>query len=462
MEGFIKGVESVNGAINDFVWGPVMLVLLVGTGIWFTCRTHFFQVCKFGHVWRNTIGKLFRKEERKEAAEGALTPWQALSTALAGTIGTGNIVGVATAIVSGGPGAVFWMWVSAFFGMMTKYAEAVLAVKYRQKNAKGEWSGGPMYYITNGLGRNWKWLAVIFAGFAVLASFGIGNISQINSVAGSMKTAFNIPTLVTGIVIALVVTLVILGGVKRIGKFTSAIVPLMSLLYIAGALILLVTNARNIPGAFGLIFSEAFSLQSVGGGVMGYAIARGMRYGFARGVFSNEAGLGSAPIAHAAADTDDPVKQGLYGIVEVFIDTLVVCTLTALVLLSTGVWNSGLEGAELSASAFGTLFGANAGNIFVAVMIFFFAFSTMISWSYYGEKCMEYLFGNKSVYLYKILFVIVIVMGATMDLKLVWDISDTLNGLMAIPNLIALVGLSGVVVKLTRDYVKNRDNFLKM
>lgn len=259
-----------------------------------------------------------------------------------------------------------------------------------------------MYYITNGLGRNWKWLAVIFAGFAVLASFGIGNISQINSVAGSMKTAFNIPTLVTGIVIALVVTLVILGGVKRIGKFTSAIVPLMSLLYIAGALILLVANAGNIPGAFGLIFSEAFSLQSVGGGVMGYAIARGMRYGFARGVFSNEAGLGSAPIAHAAADTDDPVKQGLYGIVEVFVDTLVVCTLTALVLLSTGVWNSGLEGAELSASAFGTLIGANAGNIFVAVMIFFFAFSTMISWSYYGEKCMEYLFGNKSVYLYKI------------------------------------------------------------
>ena len=455
-------------AVNGFLWGPVMLLLLVGTGVVLTVGTKFFQVTKFGHVFRNTFLRLFRRHEKCEE-EGALSPLQALSTALAGTIGTGNIVGVAGAIATGGPGAIFWMWIAAFFGMMTKYAEAVLAVKYRQKNEKGEWSGGPMYYITNGLGKKWKWLAVLFALFAAVASFGIGNMTQVNSIASSLNSAFGIPALATGLVIAAIVAVVVLGGVKRVGKVTAAIVPFMSALYILGALAVLVCNAQNLPAAFGSIFQGAFQPSSIFGGVMGYTISLAITKGMARGVFSNEAGLGSAPIAHAATSEKDPVRQGLYGVFEVFVDTIVVCTLTGLTILSapgTESFLAGfagraaeLDGAQLTARAFGSVFGNGLAQAFIAIAIFFFAFSTIISWSYYGEKCTEYLLGTKAVLVYKLLFVAALVLGACMKIDLVWDLADMLNGLMAIPNLIALLGLSGVVFKLTKEYVQNRGNF---
>lgn len=464
----MEGITRVIDAVNGFLWGPVMLLLLVGTGIVLTVGTKFFQVTKFGHVFRNTFLRLFRRHEKCEE-EGALSPLQALSTALAGTIGTGNIVGVAGAIATGGPGAVFWMWVAAFFGMMTKYAEAVLAVKYRQKNEKGEWSGGPMYYITNGLGKKWKWLAVLFALFAAVGSFGIGNMTQVNSIASSLNSAFGVPVLATGLVIAAVVAVVVLGGVKRVGKVTAAIVPFMSALYILGALAVLVCNAQNLPAAFGSIFRGAFQPSSILGGVMGYTISLAITKGMARGVFSNEAGLGSAPIAHAATSEKDPVKQGLYGVFEVFVDTIVVCTLTGLTILSapgtesflTGFAGRAaeLDGAQLTAQAFGSVFGNGLAQAFIAIAIFFFAFSTIIGWSYYGEKCTEYLLGTKAVLVYKLLFVAALVLGACMKIGLVWDLADMLNGLMAIPNLIALLGLSGVVFKLTKEYVQNRGNF---
>ena len=440
-------ILKVNGIINDFVWGPVMIVLLIGTGLYFTVCTGFFQFRKLGYVFKNTIGTLF--QGKKAVAEGAVSPFQALSTALAGTIGTGNIVGVATAIGTGGPGAIFWMWISALVGMMTKYSEVVLSVRFRDKTSKGEWKGGPMYYIQNGLHQ--KWLAVIFAVFAFLASFGIGNMTQGNSIATSMNTTFGVPPLATGIVLALLIGFVIIGGVKRIGAITEKIVPFMSLFYIVCAVAVLVINAKEILPAFGLIFSSAFQPSAAFGGFLGAGVMKAIQLGMARGIFSNEAGLGSAPIAHAAADTEHPVQQGLWGVFEVFADTIVVCTCTALVLLTSGQWASGLEGADMTMAAFAQAL-PGVGNIMVAVALFFFAFSTMLGWSYYGEKCFEYLFGEKRVMLYRLFFVLVAVVGTVTELKVVWDISDTLNGLMAIPNLIGLLGLSGVVFKLTKEY----------
>lgn len=440
-------VMRINEVINSFVWGPVMIVLLMGTGIYFTVRTGFFQFRKFGYVLKNTVGTLFKG--KKSAAAGAVTPFQALTTALAGTIGTGNIVGVATAITMGGPGAVFWMWISALFGMMTKYSEIVLSVHYREKNSKGEWKGGPMYYIQKGLHQ--KWLAVVFAALASLAAFGIGNLTQGNAIASSMKTTFGVPPLVTGVVVAVLVAFVIIGGVKRIGAITEKIVPVMSLFYIICAIAVLVINYQHIPTAFALVFECAFKPAAAVGGFVGAGVMQAIQKGMARGIFSNEAGLGSAPIAHAAADVEHPVQQGMWGVFEVFADTILVCTCTALVILTSGLWSTGANGSDLTTAAFSQSL-SGVGGIIVTIALFFFAFSTILGWSYYGEKSFEFLFGEKPVIIYRVAFILVCVVGAVAQLDVVWGIADTLNGLMAIPNLVGLLGLSGVVLKLTKDY----------
>jgi len=452
MEAFVELVTSVNGFLNGIVWGPYMLVLLVGTGIYFTVRTRFLQVRKFGFVMRETMLGIMKRNEA--AVEGDISPFQALSTALAATVGTGNIAGVATAIALGGPGAIFWMWVSAFFGMLTKYAEVVLAIQYREKNAEGNWVGGPMYYIAKGLGL--KWLGVIFSLFGALAAFGIGNMVQSNSVAAAMQASFGLSPWITGVALAIAAGLVILGGIKRIAKVTERLVPIMAVIYILGALVVLVINFRGIPSAFALIFQGAFTAQSALGGFAGATVMTAMRRGVARGVFSNEAGLGSAPIAHAAARTDNPVRQGLWGIFEVFADTIIICSMTALVILSSGVWNSGQSGAALTTAAFNSGVSGLGGYV-VSVSILLFAFSTILGWAYYGERCAEHLFGSKANMVYRILWIPMILLGAVANLNLIWDISDTLNGLMAIPNLVGLLGLSGVVFKLTKDFWARKD-----
>lgn len=449
MENIIKVITDVNSAINNFIWGPVMLILLVGVGIYFSIRCGFIQVTKFGTVMKSTIGTMFHKKER---TKGTITPFQAMSTALAGTIGTGNIVGVATAIVAGGPGAVFWMWVSAIFGMVTKYAEVLLAVKFREKDSSGKYIGGPMYYIQNGLGA--RWLGMIFAFFCVFASFGIGNMTQSNSISTSMASTFGIPTIVTGVLVAICVGFAVIGGMSRIVKITEKVVPFMAIFYIFATVTILFINRSSIIPAFETIFTDAFNFQAGVAGVMGYFISKGMRYGFARGVFSNEAGLGSAPIAHASADTDSPVKQGLWGIFEVFADTLVMCTLTALVIITSGLWTTGLDGADLTNAAFTSSLGT-WGGIALSISLLFFAMSTIMGWSVYGERSLYYLTKKPWItVLFKIVFIGLIVVGATMELELVWSISDTLNGLMAIPNLIGLVGLSGIVIATTKEYFK--------
>lgn len=467
-------IKSVNDWINgNIAWGPVMLILIVGTGIYLSARCGFLQFRRFGYMWKNTIGALGKRVEVKD--KGAVSPFQAMTTALAATVGTGNIAGVAGAIALGGPGAVFWMWVSALFGMATKYSEVVLAIKYRERNDKGDWVGGPMYYITKGLGRNWKWLAVVFSVFGALAAFGIGNCTQVNTIAGSITGAIGTVTgaeltgdallaakLIIGAVIAAIVALVIIGGVKRIGSVTEKLVPFMSGIYIVGSLVIVFANIGSIGSVFAAIFEGAFNPQAIVGGVVGITILESMKRGVSRGVFSNEAGLGSAPMAHAAADTDSPVKQGLWGIFEVFVDTIVICTLTALSILMSGVidgsafsWG-GKYGAELTVAAFTGTFGGGLASVFVAIAILLFAGSTILSWSLYGTRCAEYLLGKRSRIPYQVLFVLFIIVGATMDLSLAWDIADTLNGLMAIPNLIALLGLSGVVIKTTREYFEDK------
>ncbi|MDW7670808.1 MAG: sodium:alanine symporter family protein [Bacillota bacterium] len=432
-----------------------MLVLIVGTGVYLSIRTNFLQVGKFGFAMKQTLFKIFDKTEISE--DGDITPFQALSTALAATIGTGNIAGVATAIAIGGPGAVFWMWVSAFFGMMTKFSEVVLAIQYREKNKDGNWVGGPMYYITDGLGQNWKWLAYVFAAFGALAAFGIGNMVQANSVAAALEATFNIPVLVSGIVLAIAAGAVILGGLKRIAAVTEKIVPFMAVFYMIGAIVIVILNIVHIPEALGLIFRHAFTAKAGVGGFAGATVMMAMRFGVARGVFSNEAGLGSAPIAHAAARTDHPVRQGLWGVFEVFADTIVICTLTALTIITSGVWNSGVTGAALTTAAFNEGL-PGPGGIIVAIGILFFAFSTLLSWAYYGEKCAEYILGSGFNKIYRIIWLPLIVLGAVGSLTMIWDIADTLNGLMAIPNLVALLGLSGVVVKLTKEFFENEKN----
>lgn len=460
----METVAAINDVIHGILWSPFMLIVMMGIGLYFTIRTGFFQVRKIGFVCKATIGETIRKIFSKDPADkpkpGTITPFQALSSALAGTIGTGNIVGVATAIVTGGPGAIFWMWLSAFVGMMSKFAEVALAVHYREKNDQGEWSGGPMFYITKGMGAKWGWLAKAFAVLGALCTFGIGNMTQVNSISSAANDAFGVPTIVTGLIVAALVGLVIIGGINRIASVTEKIVPAMCVLYLIGCAIYLIANAGKILPAFGTIFAYAFDFKSALGGVAGYTVANAARFGVARGVFTNEAGMGSAPIVHAQADTEGPVQQGLYGIFEVFGDTLVMCTITAIVIVSSGLWDTGLSGAPLTAAAFGLVLGAQGGGMFITVCILCFAFATCLGWYFYGSKCFEYLAGTKYVIIYKIAFVIVVVIGAVSSLEVLWAIADTLNAMMMIPNLIALVVLSPVVFKLYNDFVSDKRNFL--
>lgn len=457
----LKTVASINSFLNNIVWGWPGMILLLGVGLYLTLGSRFLQFRKFGYSMKNTIGKIFKK---KQAAAGTMTPFQAVCTALAATVGTGNVAGVAGAIALGGPGAVFWMWVSALLGMCTKYAEIVLAVNYRERNKAGEWVGGPMYYIRNGLGKSWKWLASIFAVFAALAAFGIGNATQVGSIKDSLNTmlygfgivpsAAGLPVVnaILGVVMTIILLLVLLGGMKRLAGVTERLVPFMAVLYIVLGLGVVLVNIKEVPGIFASIFKGAFTPAGVTGGVVG-SIAISMKRGVARGIFSNEAGLGSAPIAHACADTDDPVKQGLFGIFEVFADTIVICTLTALIVLCAGQnLTYGVNcGAEMTISGFVATYGSWA-SVFAAVAIICFAFSTVLGWGLYGTRSVEFLFGAKSVKPYTVIFCLIAILGATVDLGLLWDIADTLNGLMAIPNLIAVALLSPVVFRLTKEY----------
>ena len=468
-------LEEIVKILNDIAWGPWMLLLLVGTGVYLSVRVGFIQFGKFGYAMRNTIGKVF--SGKQQAGEGEVTPFQAVTTALAATVGTGNIAGVTGAIAVGGPGAVFWMWVSALFGMVTKYAEVVLAIRYRERNAEGDWVGGPMYYIRNGLGKGWNWLACVFCVLGALAAFGIGNMTQVNTIASSINTAIDsfggdtgaytvvffgqtvpISSIITGAVIAMIVGMVLFGGIKRIGKVAELLVPVMAAIYIAGSLCVVCSNLDSLGTIFARIFQGAFNAEAALGGAFGITIMTTIQKGVGRGVFSNEAGLGSAPMAHAASSESDPVKQGLYGIFEVFMDTIVICTLTALTLLC-GAESGGVEivwgqsaGAELISAAFSTFFGAQIGSCLVAIGITLFALSTILSWSLYGTRCCEFLLGGKAAKVYQVLFVAVVIVGATLKLDLVWNIADTLNGFMAVPNLVALLGLSPVVIKLTKDH----------
>lgn len=464
----VEIITNVNGAINGFVWGLPMLVLLVGTGILMTSLTKFFQLSHIGHWWKNTIGSIFKdKHITKHTGEDdqSISQFQSLCTALAATIGTGNIVGVASALISGGPGAIFWMWIVAFFGMMTNYSENVLGIYYRRKNEKDEWCGGAMYYLKDGLGsyKGFKQvgavLAVLFSIFCVLASFGIGNMSQINSISGNMKSAFGIPTYVTGIALLILAALVIVGGLKRIASVTEKLVPFMAIIYVVGALVIFFMNINQCGAVFSAIFKGAFGLRAVGGGIVGSGVKLAITWGMKRGVFSNEAGLGSSVMVHSSSNVKEPVRQGMWGIFEVFADTIIVCTLTAFAVLSSGLIDletgavlSASEGSALVGEAFATRFG-NTGPMFIAIAILLFAFSTVLGWSHYGSKAWEYLFGTKSTLIYKIVFVLMIFVGATMNLSLAWDLSDTFNGLMAIPNLIGVLSLSPVVMHITKNYV---------
>lgn len=441
----MQWIMEMNEFVNNLVWGWPFLILIVGTGIFLTIYTRFVSFTKLGYVLKETLLKMFKKDQ---VGEGEVTAFQAVSTALAATVGTGNIAGVGTAIAIGGPGAVFWMWLAALFGMATKFGEVVLSIEYREKTEDGRFVGGPMYYLTKGA--NMKWLAILFAIFGATATFGIGNMVQSNSVADALNATFNIPPIYTGIILALLVALVILGGIKTIGRVTEVIVPFMAAIYILGGIIIILRNIRLVPEAFGFIFHDAFTGSAAVGGFVGSTLTLSIRYGIARGVFTNEAGLGSAPIAHAAAKTDHPVRQGLWGIFEVFADTIVLCTITALVIVMTGAWDTGLDGAPLTTAAFEE--GIAYGGYIVTFGLIFFAFSTLLGWSYYGERCMEYLFGSKSIIIYRLIFIPLIVVGAVGGLQAIWDLADTLNGLMALPNLIGLLLLSPVIVRLTKEY----------
>ena len=454
-------IESVNNAVNGVVWGWPGMILLLGVGLYLTLFTKGLQFRKFGFAMKNTIGKIFQKHK---AGEGSITPFQAVCTALAATVGTGNIAGVAGAIALGGPGAVFWMWISALLGMCTKFSEVTLAVKFRERNEKGEWVGGPMYYIQNGLGKGWKWLACVFAVLAVLASFGIGNATQVGSIKDSINSMLynfgvfdstaGLPVVnwIIGIALAVILLLVMVGGLKRLASVTEKLVPFMAVIYVVFGLGVLIVHIGKIPGVLVSIFEGAFNAKAVTGGIVGSMVVA-MQRGISRGIFSNEAGMGSAPMAHASADTDHPVRQGLYGIFEVFMDTIVVCSITALVVLCAG---QGLEygtnvGAEMTISGFTATYGGWV-SIITAIAICSFAFSTILGWSLYGSRCCEYLFGPKSVTPYVVIFGLVAVVGAVADLGLLWSIADTLNGLMAVPNLIALALLSPVVFKLVKEF----------
>ena len=455
-------LDFITGPLNKIAWLYILLPCVAIGGLYFTIRNRGIQFSKFGYVLKNTIGKVFQK---RTAKEGAVTPFQALTTALAATVGTGNIIGTCQAIAMGGYGAIFWLWIAALLGMIIKYAEVTLSVHYRQRNAKGDWVGGPMYYIVNGLGKGWKWLAALFAVFAILASFGIGNMSQANSIVSSLNNAITafVPaaadkastiSLIAGIVLAVLTAVALLGGIKRIGKVTELMVPFMSLFYILFSLVVICCNFQNIGKAFQMIFTAAFTPQAVMGAASGIALKEALVWGLRRSAFSNEAGLGSAAIAHAAAETDSAVKQGLYGIFEVFADTLVICTLTGLTVVVSGVDIAfGVKpGAEIITAALATVLGNKLASVFIAVALMFFAYSTILGWSLYGTRCTEYLFGLKMTRVYQLIFIAVIVVGATTSLDVVWDVADTFNGLMAIPNFVALFALSGMVAKLTKEY----------
>ena len=453
-------ITKINSALNSFVWGIPAIVCILGVGLYLTVGSKFLQFRKFGYSLRNTIGRIF---EKNTATKGSMTPFQAVCTALAATVGTGNIAGVAGAIAIGGPGAVFWMWISALLGMCTKFAEVTLAVHFRERNDKGDYIGGPMYYIKNGLGKKWMWLAYFYAAFGVLTVFGTGNATQVNTITASINTAlinYNLLTpdstgatnLIIGLSIAAIVALILLGGIKRIGKVSEKLVPVMALLYIILGIGLIIIRIDAVPVAFASIFQGAFNPKAVTGGIVG-SFFLSMKNGISRGIFSNEAGLGTGSIAHACADTDEPVKQGLYGIFEVFTDTIVICTMTALIILLSGVpINFGsAAGAELTISGFTSVYG-NWVSIFTAVAMCCFAFSTIIGWGLYGARCAEFLFGSKVIFGFNIAYSLVAILGATLDLGLIWGIADTFNGFMAIPNLIGVFLLSPVVFKLIKEF----------
>ncbi|WP_297187311.1 sodium:alanine symporter family protein [uncultured Porticoccus sp.] len=437
-------MQSVVNSINGFVWGPVMLCLILGTGLYLTVGLGGLPIRKIGYGFRQLfIG-------RKGCGEGDISPFNALMTSLSATIGTGNIVGVATAVSIGGPGALFWMWCTALLGMATKYSEAVLAVHYRETDERGRKVGGPMYYIRNGLGPKWAWLGLLFAVFGTLASFGIGNTVQANSVADALRSSFDVPEQLTGSVMTILVGLVLLGGIQRIAQVAGKLVPFMTVLYLLVTVIILMINIGAVPEALVLVVKSAFSPVAAGGGFAGATIMLALRMGVARGIFSNEAGLGSAPIAHAAAETNSPVRQGTIAMLGTFIDTVVICTMTGLVLILTGAWSSGEQGAALTSLAFSSMLPH--GDKVVAISLALFAFTTILGWSYYGERCAEYLFGINIIVPFRIVWVVAVFVGATSQLSLVWSIADTLNGMMAVPNLIGLLLLSPVIFRLTREY----------
>ena len=457
----VEMITAINQAVNNFIWGVPAMICIIGVGLLLSVRTKFIQIRKFPYAIKTTIGRMFRK---KDASDGAMTPFQAVCTALAGTVGTGNIAGVAGAIAIGGPGAVFWMWCSAILGMCTKFSEVTLAVHFRERNSNGDLVGGPMYYIKNGLGKKWQWLAMLYSLFGVLTVFGTGNATQVNTITAAIDTplleygivgsgAVSMVNLAIGIVVAMLVAMVLLGGIKRIGSVSEKLVPFMALFYVILALGVVIINYRRVPQVFASIIGGAFDPMAFTGGVVG-SMFMSLKKGVSRGIFSNEAGLGTGSIAHACADTRKPVKQGLFGIFEVFADTIVICTLTALVILCSGtpVSYGSAAGAELTISGFTSTYGGWA-SIFTALALCCFAFSTIIGWGLYGSRCIEYLFStNKVVRPFLVVYSFVSILGATADLGLLWDIADTFNGLMAIPNLIALLLLSGTVVKLVKDY----------
>ena len=453
-------IESINNVVNNFIWGVPAMICIVGVGLLLSIRTGFLQIRKFPYAMKVTIGRMLKK---REASDGALTPFQAVCTALAATVGTGNIAGVAGAIAIGGPCAVFWMWISALLGMCTKFSEVTLAVHFREKNAEGDLVGGPMYYIKNGLKKQWHWLAYLFAAFGVLTVFGTGNATQVNTITTAIDSALynygviseqNVSTLnlVIGIILAVLIGLILLGGIKRIGQVAEKLVPFMAVIYIILAIGVVILNYRNIPTVFASIFKGAFSPASVTGGAVG-SFFMSMKKGVSRGIFSNEAGLGTGSIAHACADTRKPVKQGFFGIFEVFVDTIVICTLTALVILCSGVpvGYGDAAGAELTILGFTSTYGSWV-SIFTAIAMCCFAFSTIIGWGLYGTRCVEFLLGTRANRPFMILYALVAIVGATMELGLMWNIAETFNGLMVIPNLIAVFLLSGVVVRLVKEY----------
>lgn len=455
-------IESVNTAVNNFIWGVPAMICIIGVGLYLSIRTNFIQIRKFPYAIKTTLGRMLRK---REASDGSMTPFQAVCTALAATVGTGNIAGVAGAIAIGGPGAVFWMWISALLGMCTKFSEVTLAVHFRETNADGELVGGPMYYIKNGLKKHWHWLAYLFSAFGVLTVFGTGNATQVNTITTAIDSALlnyniisennvSVTNLVIGIALTILVGLVLLGGIKRIGQVTEKLVPFMAVFYIVLALGVVLLNINHIPGVFASIIKGAFTPASVTGGAVG-SFFTSMKKGISRGIFSNEAGLGTGSIAHACADTHKPVKQGFFGIFEVFTDTIVICTLTALVILCSGipVGYGEAAGAELTILGFTSTYG-DWVSVFTALAMCCFAFSTIIGWGLYGARCIEFILGSKVIKPFMVVYSLVAILGATVDLGLLWSIAETFNGLMAIPNLIAVFLLSGVVLKLVKDYFK--------